>query len=99
MPRASAPPAQPVTAPGRATAAALVANHSHHDPVRVVEEAVLDGLPTAQPEVLRVDREQALRLLEPERAAFRDRLQHRPVPRVRVQLLRLRGPEELREGP
>src|SRR5215468_6358418 len=90
------PPIRAASPPGRATAA-LVANHAHHDPAVVVEEAVLDGLPAPQAKRLGVDREERLRLLEAVLGAVRDRLHDRPVAGVAEQLLRLRGPEELEE--
>src|SRR5947208_4129361 len=91
------PPIRPARPAGRATVAALVANHLHHDPAAVVEEAVLDRLPAAQSERLRVDREERLRLLEAVLGVARDRLHNRAVARVAEKLLRLRRPEELQE--
>src|SRR3954451_2473501 len=98
-PRAKAPPARLKTAPERETdTAELVANHLHHDPAAVVEEAELHRLPAAQPERLRVDREEALRLRVLVLGAVRDRFQHRPVAGLAEELLGLRRPEELEEG-
>src|SRR5689334_19213008 len=92
------PPIRPARPAGRATVTAeLVANHPHHDPAAVVEEAVLDRLPAAQAERLGVDREERLRLLEAVLGALRNRLQNRPVARIAEKLLRLRRPEELQE--
>src|SRR5262249_60730803 len=54
--------------------------------------------PAPQPERLRVDREQALRLLERVLAAVVDRFQYGAIAGVAEQLLGLRGPEELQEG-
>src|ERR1700675_842292 len=99
MPRAKAPPARPRTTPGAGTlTAGLLANHPHHDPAAVVEEAVLDRLPATQAEGLGVDRKEGLRLLVVVLGAARDGFQHRPVAGVSEELLRLRRPEELQEG-
>src|SRR5437867_1927301 len=78
--------------------AALVANHLHHDSGAVVEEAVLNRLPSTQPQSLGVDREQALRLLEAILRAARDRFEHWPVTGIAEELLRLRRPQELQKG-
>src|SRR5947207_15953537 len=92
------PPIRPARPAGRATVAALVANHLHHDPAAVVEEAVLNRLPATKSERLGVDLEEALRLLEAVLRARRHGLQHRPVAGVCEELLRFRRPEELQES-
>src|SRR5437763_8955620 len=92
------PPIRPARSAWQGTVSAeLVANHPHHDPAAVVEEAVLNGLPAAEIKRLGVDREERLRLLEAVLGAVRNRLQNRPVARVAEKLLRLRRPEELQE--
>src|SRR5262249_56434377 len=92
-----AAPARLRTASRRDRATALVPNHLHHDPAGVVEEPVLDRLPAPQPERLRVDGEQALRLLERVLAAVVDRFQYGALAGLAEQHRGLRGPQELHE--
>src|SRR5690349_22429396 len=99
MPRARAPPARSETTPaGRWRAATSVAKRLfdlRHDPVRRMEEAGLHLRPPVQPQLRRVDREQAGRLVE--LVVLRDALHDWAEPLRGERLLGRRRPEELVE--